>query len=291
MTDELTAAYQQIPGYAELAAAVAKARGWRPALVTPLAAQRAEVERVVAALESGEDVPADVGRPVADALTAAANGGKAAEVMAGVREMLGQRLEYLVAANADRALKHLAGRIGTVLDQVAEAAPHLTGVRTADDAVRAGGKAAEAFGTVRRLLDSYSAIRSAQRKVTKAGWPSEGPQATSVLRVAGEFRDLDVLWSCWPRAVTTSMYLDSTTNTVVPVPWPSDADPLNHGYSTDYLIWAATDCRDHVWLPTTAELTAAYGQAWQAVNVRERKAMQKAGIATTAREQYDQIGA
>jgi hypothetical protein len=189
---------------------------------------------------------------------------------------LSQDESNTLATHLDAALTALHERLSGVLAHARELAPALGSVRTAEDAVQAGPDAVNAYAAARDLLRQYTEIRQTQRSLTVYGW-HERTRAVDVLRIAGEFTDLDAVWPCWAKALTGNGYLDKVNNTYTVPPWPDDADPFEPRYTLAYLLWVADPGNAKAWVPTRAQLGEAFNKAYAAVDRRERDAEQASG--------------
>lgn len=162
-----------------------------------------------------------------------------------VRTQLENRAEMLIEHGVDDALAALADSLDELLDQARAAVADLGGVRTAQDALRAGEQQLAAFSTLDRLASRYGGIRQAQRRFTGTVWEQESVGATLV--AYGELRGRDNLWAT---------HGPSGRPTNEAPPWPHNPTRVWDGLTAnvDTLIWLVTDERADPWLPSIDEL-------------------------------------
>ncbi|MGO4617932.1 hypothetical protein [Nocardia sp. 2TAF39] len=165
----------------------------------------------------------------------------------------------ILTANPGQLLTNLHQQLTALIDQASEPAAALGNITDAEDIVRAGHNAVQAFGTLDQAHAKYIEIRSAQSKVMHEcvddilvrncrSTLSNDKSATDAY-----FRNLDELYPGWRRRPSQSerQYLGSGPDPRDSVPWPQDgpmqlAGFINHGAE--------------FWVPTPAQLEALHKQ-------------------------------
>ncbi|WP_432159005.1 hypothetical protein [Streptomyces sp. bgisy153] len=133
-----------------------------PAGVGPDRARDDVINAAVASFQTDGKWPANIAKDAAKAHTAALEW--EAERLARVRardamELLAYDTRQALASDA---LEHLGTRLDEVLSDARKAAQTLGDVRSADDAIKAGGDVVTAWSTVQRLVTDLANIRAAQ---------------------------------------------------------------------------------------------------------------------------------
>ncbi|MFJ2417272.1 hypothetical protein [Streptomyces brevispora] len=130
--------------------------------VTPDVARDTAIDEAVNIYTAGANWPDDVGtktvKAVADAQVWEAER-LALKRAVDVTELLADDTRELLAADA---LTHLGKRLAEVLSASRTAADKLGDVRSADDAIKAGGGALKAWSDLQGLIDDYRNVKAAQ---------------------------------------------------------------------------------------------------------------------------------
>ena len=282
MTSSTIDLAELIPALADVRAGRARLAEYRASTPPPqppheLAAQLSQ--QLATAAEAGDPLPDDLAATITAARQQTETHTIVTQALISAEQILKQREDDAVRAGADEALGTLAGRLTELLAAVRDIAPALGKVRTAEEAMDAGPAARDAYPIGRDLLRQYTALRTAQGRLTRAAWGGDPRSATGILRDAGEFANIDSMWPCWLKALTGNTYLDERNNTYTPTPWPDDADPFKNEYSVADLTWIARpDGPARPGIPTVSELREAYEAQHTAAQKRERLAEQRAGL-------------
>ena len=240
MNSELQAAWTAVPGVASaektLADVKARRATARAVAGSPAEARTAVINAAAETVAAGGKMPAGVGAKAADAYLAALAAAAEFEVLAAAQLALEQRLTFLKANDAaDDALRALNVRLSTLLDEARPIVERLAGVETAEDAVDAGGSAADDLRRIRQLVRTVSDVRQAQGTISQGAGVIGGP--LSMLRkVCGHARGL-------ASDAAPSVVLDEIADG-------------RHGIR--YLRWLVTV---DAWAPTPDELNDEYQTA------------------------------
>ncbi|MFH8358691.1 hypothetical protein ACH4FV_03800 [Streptomyces anulatus] len=184
-----------------------------------IAAQKIVNEALEEYLRSGV-MPADVEARATEAYTAAV-GAHALRFVVG-RLYAGSAhaltLEALREANAPEILAALGTQLAALLKEARKHTEALGAVRTADEALTAGGKAAEAYTALRALLPTLRDIRSGQWDTLRLGQLT-GPSSPYQRAKDSGFGDVQGVNDETPRGQFTAMQ--------------------NQRYTLDHLVWLA----------------------------------------------------
>jgi hypothetical protein len=304
MTDSrppLQLALDAIPGYREAEAAIARLKAHR-ATTGPAEQESAIVDTVAAAARAGTEMPADIGRRVADSTRAQEFAEAETRVITAARRILEGERDDAARRGADDGLVALRGPLADVLRQVQGLASHLAGIGTAHAAIAAGPEAASSWARLTQLADQHAAIRVAQTRVVSLAHPSDSyinlakyrPGGGSVavrdvLQITAWASNLDEHWPQWPAAVRGAATRATVTawEAPTPPPWPHNpADPLNVNYADPaFLLWLATS-NARPWIPTIPGAAVCYLDAREAAARRQTEAdeIRQYGHVRTAEE-------
>lgn len=237
--DPLTAALDTIPGRPETATAVRAAK------------------RLQADLLTGAPTPtsptADLARSVADELLAghqvhnlderawqAAHAGEghntAVVVARSVADDLTGRLRGIEQAGINAAIRHLHRQLAELAEDTRDAARAAGGIRTADQAIRAGK--ADQYAALMSCVRHHQQIRRAQVALYRLADPTTHRRIEGFLELA-DYADVFPRWHRWP---DPGYDVDEETRAHLPInpPWP-DTDP-------DRWVWLAANAEP--WVPT-----------------------------------------
>ncbi|MFJ9110480.1 hypothetical protein [Streptomyces sp. NPDC102283] len=129
-----------------------------------------------------------------------------------------QTLEGLREANAPEILAALGTQLAALLKEAGKHTEALGSVRTADEALTAGGKTAEAYTALRALLPTLRDIRSGQWDTLRLGQLT-GPNSPYQRAKESGFGDVQGVNDDTPRGQFTAMQ--------------------NQRYTLDHLVWLA----------------------------------------------------
>jgi len=180
--------YGAVPGYAEESRLQEKVRQYRQPknYERTLPAVKAQIDgRIRELFAAGQEIPDDIG----DALVMAEQKDRSAELRAqalfAVVSETSDRLDTTVRAGETQAFNQLNKELGTVAGEIDIAAADLRGVNTAQEAIKAGGKAVAAWSRITELASAYEEIRAVQQKLYKI--ISAAPVTTDSYLAAGIF--------------------------------------------------------------------------------------------------------
>ncbi|MER6343760.1 hypothetical protein ACWC10_00380 [Streptomyces sp. NPDC001595] len=165
MNPDLAAALATVPEIARTERLLDEAKQRlreHPQGAVPDVARNEVIDAAVTAFQADGSWPSDIGRRASKAHTTALEW--EAERLA--RQRAKESTELLAydtrQALASDALEHLRTRLDEVLSDARKAAEVLGDVRSADDAIKAGGAVVEAWGRLQGLVDDLTNIRAAQ---------------------------------------------------------------------------------------------------------------------------------
>ncbi|MFE2019983.1 hypothetical protein ACFW9O_18300 [Streptomyces sp. NPDC059499] len=223
MNAQLEAAHAAVPEIAEFherKARVEELFRSLPAVDAPeVEAQRVADEAVAEFLDTGA-WPSDVEERAQAAYTAAVGAHAVRSRLAAVhREYTGAAtLTMLRELNRTEILAALGVQLADLLTDARKHTPALGSVRTADEALTAGGDVAEAYTALRALLPVLKNIRAAQWEALRQGELS-GPSSLFQRAKDSGFGDVQGISDETPRGQFTAMQ--------------------NRRYTLDHLVWLA----------------------------------------------------
>jgi hypothetical protein len=306
VTTVLARAYAAIPNFTELSAAIDRLRDHATILASPTVPTADQVaDEVRAVVVAGQPIPDNIGARVVAAeddqrhrqAEAALIGFQAGSQRTGVVGRLAHERDALIRQHADDVLKFLSAELDQIIDQVADADRALGGVRTAEQAVRAGAEQSATWSQLSDLVTDYDALRAAQQQVlVLAG--GEVARVCADLEAGGYVKNsitIDPYWTC---RIAGELETTPDAEIVARSPWPSPRLTRGsaHWPTTDkpsYIRWLATGPAQ-AWVPTrpalrralerlaTAEREAAAERA-RPSGPSEERALITAGIASRAR--------
>ncbi len=185
---ELKAAWDIVPEVATTAEryeAVVKLRKAFKRSADPERARREVIDEAIGSFRKTGEWPADLGKRAAKAYLEALEGESEYRALSQAEERLRHEKEDIRDMCADDALAYLGGRLSDVLSEAKTAGAALDGVTNADEAIRAGGDALDAWRTLTGLLTALENVRGAQWDILRAvadedtraklrRWKSEG---------------------------------------------------------------------------------------------------------------------
>ncbi|MFH7324796.1 hypothetical protein [Aeromicrobium sp. JJY06] len=273
VTELREAAYALIPGYAECVRALATAKAWpRPKL--PVSDLDADLWTAAA---EGRPLPGGILAAYAERLSAFNAIGELENAIESVRSRAEFELKELLREESAPALAYLDDELRALMSEVAKL--DASAPATVEQAVHAGGKAAQEWRALTAAVGRYDAIRALQRELVKNADPdwTNTPSITAEmmtgvwrLGVSGMFADAIDVEPYWiERRRDTALRMQDGHSTAVqeyaqwlalakPAPfgtsrtgwWPEGADRV------DFLRWVATSTR--AWVPDLDALTAAH---------------------------------
>lgn len=237
--DELTLAYQTVPGYTEAARAAAtlaarytEMRHQRVnAGINPVLGHRRHItEQLLTRARNGDELGDDLtqldwGTGWQDSIRRTQEE-LLFQALAEAKAKAEGQLQHVVAQGANTALGNLDGQMRNLLDDIR------------------GGRADEEHAA------GYTAIRRAQRAIVTAV-PLHSA-TTGQLHTVGEMADLFEHWPRWTKEGKPGRPAPNQS-----APWTlhgSDVERCH--YTADYLQWAVDNCV-HLWVPTFPQLAAA----------------------------------
>lgn len=240
---------------------------------------------VVDALLAGEPVPKDLPKRIKAAMDAEAVYQRETAVLLNVARSVENSDDRVRARAAHAGLARLHDRVVEIVAAAGEAQEVLGGVSSAEAALEAGAEATEAWRSLVRLASQYRQVRDAQRTlVTATGKRGLQGGLLETLSTVGEFRDYDGLWPRHQRKDPTGGMFSARRDApswVAAPPWPHEAD----GSATrgpEFLLWAAAQDDNPLWVPSAEELLEARERAsgaWAAAPTPEEVANVKKGEA------------
>lgn len=240
---------------------------------------------VVDALLAGEPVPKDLPKRIKAAMDAEAVYQRETAVLLNVARSVENSDDRVRARAAHAGLARLHDRVVEIVAAAGEAQEVLGGVSSAEAALEAGAEATEAWRSLVSLSGQYRQVREAQRTlVTATGKRGLQGGLLETLSTVGEFRDYDGLWPRHQRKDPTGGMFSARRDApswVAAPPWPHEAD----GSATrgpEFLLWAAAQDDNPLWVPSAEELLEARERAigaWAAAPTPEEVANVKKGEA------------
>lgn len=240
---------------------------------------------VVDALLAGEPVPKDLPKRIKAAMDAEAVYQRETAVLLNVARSVENSDDRVRARAAHAGLARLHDRVVEIVAAAGEAQEVLGGVSSAEAALESGAEATEAWRSLVRLASQYRQVRDAQRTlVTATGKRGLQGGLLETLSTVGEFRDYDGLWPRHQRKDPTGGVFSARRDApswVAAPPWPHEAD----GSATrgpEFLLWAAAQDDNPLWVPSAEELLEARERAsgaWAAAPTPEEVANVKKGEA------------
>lgn len=240
---------------------------------------------VVDALLAGEPVPKDLPKRIKAAMDAEAVYQRETALLLNVARSVENSDDRVRARAAHAGLARLHDRVVEIVAAAGEAQEVLGGVSSAEAALEAGAEATEAWRSLVRLASQYRQVRDAQRTlVTATGKRGLQGGLLETLSTVGEFRDYDGLWPRHQRKDPTGGMFSARRDApswVAAPPWPHEAD----GSATrgpEFLLWAAAQDDNPLWVPSAEELLEARERAigaWAAAPTPEEVANVKKGEA------------
>ncbi|MEV6132714.1 hypothetical protein AB0M05_39035 [Streptomyces violaceusniger] len=134
----------------------------------PERARREVIDEAIGSFRESGEWPADLGKRAAKAYLEALEGESEYRALSQAEERLRYEKEDVRDMCADDALAYLGGRLADVLSEAKTAGAALNGVRSADEAIQAGGDALDAWRTLTGLLTALENIRGAQWDILRA---------------------------------------------------------------------------------------------------------------------------
>lgn len=219
---------------------------------------------VVDALLAGEPVPKDLPKRIKAAMDAEAVYQRETAVLLNVARSVENSDDRVRARAAHAGLARLHDRVVEIVAAAGEAQEVLGGVSSAEAALESGAEATEAWRSLVRLASQYRQVRDAQRTlVTATGKRGLQGGLLETLSTVGEFRDYDGLWPRHQRKDPTGGMFSARRDApswVAAPPWPHEAD----GSATrgpEFLLWAAAQDDNPLWVPSAEELLEARERA------------------------------
>lgn len=260
---ELDAAWNIDQPLENIRAARAHISEYRKARKEP-AGVRAVSSAVVEGLLAGEPVPKDLPERIKAAMDAEAVYQRETAVLLNVARSVENSDDRVRARAAHAGLARLHDRVVEIVAAAGEAQEVLGGVSSAEAALESGAEATEAWRSLVRLASQYRQVRDAQRTlVTATGKRGLQGGLLETLSTVGEFRDYDGLWPRHQRKDPTGGMFSARRDApswVAAPPWPHEAD----GSATrgpEFLLWAAAQDDNPLWVPSTEELLEARERA------------------------------
>lgn len=240
---------------------------------------------VVDALLAGEPVPKDLPKRIKAAMDAEAVYQRETALLLNVARSVENSDDRVRARAAHAGLARLHDRVVEIVAAAGEAQEVLGGVSSAEAALESGAEATEAWRSLVSLSGQYRQVREAQRTlVTATGKRGLQGGLLETLSTVGEFRDYDGLWPRHQRKDPTGGMFSARRDApswVAAPPWPHEAD----GSATrgpEFLLWAAAQDDNPLWVPSAEELLEARERAigaWAAAPTPEEVANVKKGEA------------
>ncbi|MGW0312342.1 hypothetical protein [Streptomyces flavidovirens] len=153
-------------------------------VLSPDMARRKVFDEALAAVTAGEEFPEDIGKAGANAYRDALEAESQYLGLQSAANSLRNQLRFLRETQAEGALEALGANLTEFLAEVRKHVPGLNGVRSAEEAIQAGGKAPEAWKTLTDMVGRLRAIREAQFMTLR---PLGDGQRLQQLRDAGHF--------------------------------------------------------------------------------------------------------
>lgn len=260
---ELEAAWGVEPHLENIRAARAHIRDYRESREEP-AGVGAVSSAVVEGLLAGEPVPKDLPERIREAMAAESAYQRETALLLNVARAVESSEDRMRARAAHAGLGRLHDRVVEIVDGAREAASVLGEVGSAEAALEAGEEATEAWRSLVRLASQYRQVRDAQRTlVTATGKSGLQGGLLETLSTVGEFRDYDGLWPRHQRKDPTGGMFSARRDApswVAAPPWPHEAD----GSATrgpEFLLWAAAQDDNPLWVPSAEELLEARERA------------------------------
>jgi hypothetical protein len=273
----------QIPGYVEALARDTRARGEQEATPGPTFAKvQAElVERVHTMLSNGEDIPLDIGKPLAEAEEVdKIHGWRRYLLTLGTPTTASQFARDFLSAHTTEAYALITRELDKVAANVRKIIPALGAVRTANEAIAAGSKAVAAWQTLAENTERYESLRRLQLRTITVDFEGE-PVTPTLLALATVREAFDVhpewvarrhdvanqstnatpgdgsaAYSTWLRSARVGWVVEVTDDV-----WPV----LDHPGYLLQLVRGFT-----LWAPDGSTLRRLYAAASRATSVNER---------------------
>ncbi|WP_433782432.1 hypothetical protein ACQPX6_21380 [Actinomycetospora sp. CA-101289] len=235
-------AQDAIEGVPELRAALARIKTVTTEHVNVDRERRALIADAAATMAAGKPYPTDLADRFAELQAKATAAREAGRLRDEVEKRLTAMLRETIEDGTDTALDVLRNAQHEVLAEAADLDRDLGPVQTADDAIKAGPDAVQAWAQLDALLERYLSIRREHATLLRPHL--DDGEYGLLLREHGEIRDRDQLW------------VDRQP------PWPHNELRPEEGPTRDRrgFRWLAAH-RDRVWLPGADELRAAREEA------------------------------
>jgi hypothetical protein len=255
---------EAIPGYTEAITRNENGRVQMRSLREGLRFEQAYAEmrdQIIALLDAGDPVPVDIGKDVAQAELDDRALTLRAQVIAQVTPNTRDFRNDLLNTGADAGCAALSRELATLVEQVKEIAPHLTGITTATQAINAGGKAVDAWRRVTGVVSDYDEIRKLQQEIYTASLTHIGSEDAYKVSLVAESMDVVPYWVN-RRKDSASVSKASTPAAMAYRKWMLTANAA--WVATDNASWWPTqDQEQHLfhiamnltpWVPTPSEI-------------------------------------
>lgn len=259
---ELEAAWQIGPHLENIRAARAHVSEYRQGREEP-AGVGAVSSAVVEALLAGEPVPKDLPERIRAAIEAEEIYQRETAVLLNVVRSVEHSEDRVRARAAHAGLGRLHDRVVEIVEGAAATAGVLGDVASADAALEAGAEATEAWRELTQLAGQYRQVRDAQRVLVNAtGSLRIHGSAVNLLAVGGEFREYARLWPYWNPMRRTGVPGDHWSSPRFVPPWPhrEGGAPTRDAV---FLLWAARQDTNPLWVPSVEAMTEAWRAASQ----------------------------
>ncbi|WP_159842395.1 hypothetical protein [Nocardia sp. CY41] len=209
-------------------------------------------------LDAGQ-LPADFGEWLREHNTAQGRYDAERQALTNLRTDAAARCWAILTANPGRLLTNLHQQLTALIDQASASAAVLGDITDAEDIVRAGHDAVQAFGALDQAHGKYIEIRSAQQKVMRECVDDilvrncRSDQCNDKAATDAYFANLDELYPGWRRrpGQPDRQYLGAGPDPRDGVPWPQDG-PMQ-------LAWFINHGAEF-WVPTPAQLEELHKQ-------------------------------
>ena len=256
---ELEAAWGVEPHLENIRAARAHIRDYRESREEP-AGVGAVSSAVVEGLLAGEPVPKDLSKRIRAAVEAEETYQRETALLLNVARAVESSEARVRARAAHAGLARLHERVVEIVDGAREVRSVLGGVESGDAAMEAGRKETEAWRELVGLAGQYRQVREAQRVLVAAATGGRRIHGGfgETLSTVGEFRDYEGLWPRRVREQEVTFSVRRGERWVSPPPWPhrEDGAPTRE---PAFLLWAAGQDENPLWVPSVEELVNARG--------------------------------
>ena len=279
-TDErpiLERALEAIPGLAEAQEALRRVSDHRVKVKAPAAgAGPVVLDEVANAVAAGGPIPDDLGRRVAAAERAAADGMAEVAAIQGLHDLLRQRVASARAQGIDVALEVVRVELADVLTATRTVDRALGSIQAPEAAMTAGSAAVAAWQDLLALVARYDALRDAQLELVRPYIGGGGQQTEDTFRLAGLLANaFDIDPDLQARAARRGKTPAGFSPVDLRPPWPAplEVERASVVWPTSdrpgYLRWLATGPAEP-WVPPLAKMQAKVAEVAQWIRLGGR---------------------